>query len=144
MQRQRRHRHGEPGREARSEWGETILQQQAWQTALLNAPNYWVEVGLPYNPAGYFKDSMGVVHLRGSINGGLNEIFALPTGYGPAFREIHAVYGGDGISFCRISPSGVVEHTSGPMFSCPWMALLLGPINSSNVNWTEQRTFTVW
>jgi hypothetical protein len=44
-----------------------------------------------YNPPGYFKDSFGIVHLRGLVRGGAGTIFILPVGYRPAFRELQAV-----------------------------------------------------
>jgi hypothetical protein len=58
-----------------------------------------------YAPAGYFKDSLGVVHLRGVVEGGKNwdfskgVIFTLPPAaeYQPEFRTAHAVLASDGV-----------------------------------------------
>lgn len=47
--------------------------------------NSWVNFGSPYNNAGYMKDSLGFVVLRGIIKSGtLNAYaFTLPSGYRP-------------------------------------------------------------
>ncbi|MCP4712344.1 MAG: hypothetical protein GY869_27295 [Planctomycetes bacterium] len=71
--------------------GETILEQEPWQaTVFLNG---WIDYGGGYNAAGYFKDSVGVVHLRGLVKSGSvgQVIFTLPVGYRPAGRAIHPV-----------------------------------------------------
>lgn len=50
-----------------------------------------------FNPPGFFKDSMGIVHLRGAVKGGViggairKPIFTLPDGYRPEFREVRSV-----------------------------------------------------
>ncbi len=56
----------------------------------------WIHpTGQDYNVAGYFKDSLGIVHLRGVIENVAvpaqrkEEIFRLPEGYRPASRELH-------------------------------------------------------
>jgi hypothetical protein len=71
--------------------GETILEQQSWQTPTLQSG--WENYGSGYNPVGYFKDSLGIVHLRGVVENGTEEttIFTLPAAYRPAHRELHAV-----------------------------------------------------
>ena len=67
--------------------GASILTQQDWQTPTLL--NNWVRHSTQYNAPGYFKDSMGVVHLRGLVkNGTASDIFRLPVGYRPARREL--------------------------------------------------------
>jgi len=61
--------------------------QEDWQSpALLNS---WVNFGSVYNPVGYWRDSVGVVHLRGVIRSGTFRatIFTLPAGYRPALEE---------------------------------------------------------
>lgn len=42
-----------------------ITQQEPWQTPTFQ--NGWVNYDTTYNPAGYFKDSLGIVHLRGLV-----------------------------------------------------------------------------
>jgi hypothetical protein len=68
------------------------ITQQAWQTPTLQ--NGWVRYDpTTYNPPGYFKDSMGIVHLRGLVKGGTIQatIFTMPAGYTPEFRELFIV-----------------------------------------------------
>ena len=71
--------------------GETIVEQEAWQLPVF--ANGWVNYSNAYSHAGYFKDSVGVVHLRGLIkNGTLTEMaFTLPVGYRPAKRGVFSV-----------------------------------------------------
>ncbi|MCP4707331.1 MAG: hypothetical protein GY869_01790 [Planctomycetes bacterium] len=70
--------------------GQTILEQQAWQIpSLLNG---WINYGSGYNPTQYFKDSNGIVHLRGVVKNGSigTTIFNLPAGNRPEFTELQA------------------------------------------------------
>ncbi len=73
--------------------GTSVLAQQAWQNA--GFQNGWTNYGGSYNHGGYFKDSMGIVHLRGLVkNGSVGNsytIFTLPAGYRPAGRELLCV-----------------------------------------------------
>lgn len=67
--------------------GRDGIVQQAWQGVAFQ--NAWRNYANGYNDAGYFKDSMGIVHLRGLVaGGGINTIFVLPAGYRPAFRQL--------------------------------------------------------
>lgn len=70
--------------------GTSVLAQQAWQT--VSFQNGWTNYGGSYNEGGYFKDSMGIVHLRGLVRtgsvGNAYTIFTLPDGYRPARREL--------------------------------------------------------
>jgi hypothetical protein len=70
--------------------GLTVLEQEPWQTPTLE--NGWVPFATGYNPPGYFKDSMGIVHLRGLVRSGKIgfSIFTLPIGYRPEFQNIFA------------------------------------------------------
>jgi hypothetical protein len=66
------------------------IDQPDWQTPQLTAgfANYSGQ-----NPAGYFKDSLGVVHLRGMVtcptkaDPQILEVYLLPEGYRPQFQE---------------------------------------------------------
>ena len=69
--------------------GETSLQQEDWQTPTFQ--NGWVNYGGVFNPAGYFKDSLGIIHLRGLVKNGSGTIFTLPEGYRPLYQELHSV-----------------------------------------------------
>ena len=73
-----------------------LLYQEPWQAADLRFD--WDNVDVK-NKAGYFKDSLGIVHLRGKVtrkkyekDSPLNKIiFVLPGDYKPSATEIHAV-----------------------------------------------------
>lgn len=69
--------------------GETSLEQESWQTPTFQ--NGWINYDVNYNSAGYFKDSLGVIHLRGLVKHGNGTIFTLPEGYRPARRELFGV-----------------------------------------------------
>ncbi len=62
---------------------------EAWTAATL--VNSWVNFGSGYNTAAFFKDPIGIVHLRGLIKGGTTTagtlLFTLPAGYRPAATE---------------------------------------------------------
>lgn len=49
--------------------------------------NSWVNFGDPWQPAGYYKDGSGVVHIEGMIKNGTTAsttlLFTLPAGYRP-------------------------------------------------------------
>lgn len=70
--------------------GNYVITQQAWiAPTLLNS---WANYDtVNYNPVGYFKDTLGIVHLRGAMkNGTIGQvIFVLPAGYRPAKIEWH-------------------------------------------------------
>ena len=80
-----------PGAKLQVSGGQTILEQEPWQTPALQ--NGWAPYANSYNPPSYFKDSMGIVHLRGMVRGGTlrNTIFTLPAGYRPINRELFLV-----------------------------------------------------
>lgn len=71
-----------------------------------------------YNPAGYFRDKNGIVHLRGLVKSGTMgaTIFTLPEGYRPAYRELQPVIANatpNIIGRCDIYTNGNVNATSG-------------------------------
>jgi hypothetical protein len=43
----------------------------------------WIDYGENEDPAGYYKDGLGIVHLTGSVSGGTvpDEVFRLPVGF---------------------------------------------------------------
>jgi hypothetical protein len=65
-----------------------IPEQQAWQSPTLQ--NYWVHWGTGASVPGYYKDSLGNVHLRGLLRSGTigQAMFTLPAGYRPEFRMV--------------------------------------------------------
>jgi hypothetical protein len=47
--------------------------------------NSWVNFGPTYGSASFAKDSLGFVHLKGTVKDGVAQaIFTLPVGYRPA------------------------------------------------------------
>ncbi|NEQ41079.1 MAG: hypothetical protein F6K40_34655 [Okeania sp. SIO3I5] len=80
----------DPGAKLEVIGGTTKLEQEAWQTAVLE--NSWVNYSNTFNHAGYFKDSLGIVHLKGLVKNGTGDvIFTLPDGYKPAAQELHVI-----------------------------------------------------
>lgn len=72
--------------------GETRLEQQGWQPITFR-PGWgekYPDTDYDYSPPSYFRDSLGIVHLRGIIAGpneGKSVICKLP--FGPPSREIY-------------------------------------------------------
>lgn len=74
--------------------GTLEINQEAWKNATLL--NTWVPYDLAeFSSAAYFKDTCGIVHLRGLIKGGninrsppTGTIFILPAGYRPQYHQI--------------------------------------------------------
>lgn len=77
--------------------------------------NSWVNFGGAYNPAGYFKDKEGVVHLRGLIANGVigSAAFTLPIGYRPANTEFGATQATAAFATYRVDNAGNVIPFSG-------------------------------
>lgn len=105
------------------------LPQEPWKEPELL--NKWKNYSAQYNPAGYFKDSLGIVHLRGLISldkkkGDIVEnsnVFILPEGYMPEFRELHVAcsYSNKYIpGRVDINPDGTVNAY---WVSCRWFSL---------------------
>lgn len=68
-----------------------IETQQAWQPVTYQ--NSWVDYDVTYGGAQFYKDSAGVVHLRGLVKNGSTSgtIFTLPAGYRPNIRLLFAI-----------------------------------------------------
>lgn len=77
--------------------------------------NGWVNFGGGYNPAGYFKDQLGFVHLRGMISTGtLNTpAFNLPAGFRPANRNIFGAMANFAFAVAFVDPNGDVNPFQG-------------------------------
>jgi hypothetical protein len=97
----------------------------AYPNPSLAAPEAWHEIGAPGEPAffsgwaneapgseataGYYEDPFGIVHLKGSINGGIGDtVFILPVGYRPAHVVTEPVF----CSSCT-SPAYVLLYDTG-------------------------------
>ena len=74
------------------------LTPEAWIVPTL--ANGWVNYGTPYDTAGYRKDPLGRVHLKGLVKNGTAQttIFTLPVGYRPAADKLFLVQTGAGAS----------------------------------------------
>ncbi|HUX55114.1 MAG TPA: hypothetical protein VMV56_11915 [Williamwhitmania sp.] len=70
--------------------------------------NSWVNLGGAYSPAGYTKDNLGFVHLRGLIKDGAvsQNAFVLPAGYRPPYRLMFAVVSGGVLGVLEILANG--------------------------------------
>ncbi|MFQ4136449.1 hypothetical protein PGN35_009020 [Nodosilinea sp. PGN35] len=94
--------------------GGTVLEQESWQTPTLQ--NGWVRYDNTFNPPGYFKDSVGIVHLRGLVRSGTigAVIFTLPSGYRPQFQELFSASTSPN-SYARVdvTAAGAVVATTG-------------------------------
>ncbi len=83
--------------------------------------NNWLNWGTPDSPAGYFKDSLGIVHLRGVVkNGRQPTIFTLPDTYRPAYKECHAVLASAVLGRVDIQTDGKVVVVTG---NYSWISL---------------------
>lgn len=74
----------------------------------------WANVDTPYMTAGYLKDAIGFVHLRGLIKrtvpGAPGNIFTLPAGYRPsAVLQFPARCGDGSMCFIAVNPNGNVD-----------------------------------
>jgi hypothetical protein len=96
----------------------TIVQPD-WTLPILK--NKWVNYSTTYNPAGFFKDSLGIVHLRGLIKGGSTRkaIFTLPAGYRPSFQEILVVQTSSSPGRLDVKTNGEVY----PYVNSEWVSL---------------------
>jgi hypothetical protein len=78
----------------------------------------WTYFGTPYNTPGYYKDALGVVHLKGlvkwaesfQLSGSCNgwSFFQLPVGYRPAATEIRASLKDDALMRIDVAADGWV------------------------------------
>jgi hypothetical protein len=64
-------------------FGRDIARDYSWKTPVLTSP--WIGYGANFPTVQYFKDSAGIVHLRGCVKGGGNAsmLCLLPIGYRP-------------------------------------------------------------
>lgn len=73
--------------------------------------NSWLNLGAGHTEAGYWKDTVGIVHIRGVISEGAtgNTAFILPVGYRPAkIIGFAATSGVHGDAYVWINPLGEV------------------------------------
>jgi len=72
--------------------------------------NSWVNYGSPHSTAQYFRDTQGIVHLKGLVKSGTinTAIFTLPAGYRPPAKHIYAVISADLLGKVTIDSAGIV------------------------------------
>jgi microcompartment protein CcmK/EutM len=107
------------------------IAQESWTGASF-ATN-WQDYSVSYQPVSYFKDSLGLVHLRGlaKCTTGTTPgttIFTLPVGYRPAKIEMFAVRSNDaaGVDSCRLDVNAVGAVSTSTDFtpaSSAWISL---------------------
>jgi hypothetical protein len=86
--------------------------QEAWQTPTFL--NSWVNFGGIWTDAGYYKDSLGRVHLRGLVKDGVGAvIFNLPAGYRPATNEMFMALSNGAVARVDVGLSGNVALSLG-------------------------------
>jgi hypothetical protein len=97
-----------------------------WRDATLLVPSDWVNFGAPFAPVSFYKDQLGIVHLRGvakNPNSGFSlgpgcfystiasspgVLFQLPTGYRPTNEEAFANANSGGAGRIDVTPDGIV------------------------------------
>lgn len=87
--------------------------QEGWTNPTLT--NSWANFGAGYAAAGYMKDRLGFVHLKGLVKTGTsgNSIFTLPVGYRPAENHYMPGLSNDLISSMVIGSDGKVTVFGG-------------------------------
>jgi uncharacterized protein with beta-barrel porin domain len=79
--------------------------------------NSWVNFGSPWSTAGYYKDTVGNVHLRGTLKSGTinNPCFTLPSGYLPGCNLVYPIYNNSttDIGGVVVYPNGNVTCVAG-------------------------------
>jgi hypothetical protein len=100
--------------------GVPLVADEAWHTV----PSFsgsWVDFGAGVETAGYYKDSLNIVHLRGATkSGGVTRgtaMFVLPSGYRPSGTKLFAVASFNGsadiVGIVEIDAAGNVKFNSG-------------------------------
>ena len=79
--------------------------QEAWKVPTMQ--NSWINYGSTSDTIGYMKDTMGFVHLKGSIkNGTAITMFTLPAGYRPLLDKYVVFTTDSGATTAFIKPTG--------------------------------------
>lgn len=89
-----------------------VTQPFIFPAAFLNG---WAPFGGIYNTPGYWKDALGVVHLRGLMAGGVvgSPAFVLPAGYRPTATELIGVASNGAFGVLGIDNAGNVTPSIG-------------------------------
>lgn len=85
-----------------------IKDQESWTAPTFT--NSWVNYGGTFGNAGYMKDSLGFVHLKGLIKNGTiaQSAFTLPAGYRPAVDTAYAVNSNSAFGSVQVLNNGTV------------------------------------
>lgn len=96
------------------------ITSEVWQTPTF--ANGWSNFGNGWDGAAYFKDALGIVHLRGMVKGGTigQAIFTLPVGYRPSGPLLFPTIATDAIGRIDIDTTGAVKFLSG---TATWVTL---------------------
>ena len=100
---------------------------EGWHEVSFLLPEEWGDFGAPYSPVSYFKDQLGIVHLRGiakNLQSGFGQgggcqyeeggpatpgvLFRLPVGYRPAHEEAFVDDDSNGFGRVDVTPEGIV------------------------------------
>ena len=92
----------------------------------------WSNIGSNFEPAGFYREPWGIVHLVGDFASAASRgltMFTLPLAYRPASFERFAVYGnGDGnVGTLRVDPDGTVN-----CFSCGTASVAINGVSYRN------------
>jgi hypothetical protein len=95
--------------------------QSPWVSpALLNG---WVNYTQKWNYAGFAKDPLGWVHLRGLVSSGSGTVFLLPVGCRPIAQVLTGGQTSPGGVQARIDVAATGEVTPGAGTSPVWLSL---------------------
>lgn len=100
-----------------------IEPQQAWQTVgYLNGFSRY-STATDWGECQYYKDSLGMVHMKGLIKGGsVNaSMFQLPVGYRPQHNIIITTHSSDALCRIDVLPDGHCIPRAG--FNTAWISL---------------------
>ena len=90
-----------------------IIVSEPYLVAPFVTANGWVNYGAPFATAAYYKDKSGIVHLKGTVKNGTQDIFILPVGYRPNSILVFDVISSSGLGRIDITVNGGVSFVSG-------------------------------
>lgn len=85
--------------------------------------NGWVNYSSLFNPAAFWKDPWGVVHLRGLVKDGTinTTIFTLPAGYRPEYQQLFVALEESTLGRVDVLADGQVQMKQG--VGTNWLSL---------------------
>jgi hypothetical protein len=90
-----------------------IIVSEPYLDAPFVTTNGWVNYGAPFATAAYYKDKSGIVHLKGTVKNGTQDIFILPVGYRPNGILVFDIISSSGLGRIDITVNGGVSFVSG-------------------------------